>query len=542
MSKNNDKKHIALYNAINKFFTEELSLRIMNVIYDTSFIKFIFTSIRMSNYTCIWTIMKCIEGNSFFVNIVKENLPHILMSCLFSPIAMNLALDIYEKYGQDSKIKITEPMIVCIKRHALHYPENKQRCDEFIRYLDTKNLVHTRALLFFDDNLEIVEKYLDKDKAIKEHCFQNALESDACQITNKLIKYYREDEMYICKLTLPTILKNYTIIPKINEGIIVETCSFSKWDLLPYIFENVISTSENMNEMLKAFSVNIFCGHVTLPFLQTLLFQMQKYDIPFTKLIPENTQTLFCSQEIYDELIRHNFDILIELSVMTVVKGEVKYTYSNMFECFRQNKLEFIVTLLHSTYSHNNKRFNRERKYIAKLYRANHLGWTDKVQKSYLAFERFLTVAIEQLNIFEEIIFEYNTLLAILTNIPNVLVLRCMNSLLVKLKKVTIGVLLKDHSKIIGEMQVLYEHYLKMFREKYEITSDKIYMDENTSLDDKFNYIYLYSYIRNDDIDRTEEKNQLLKQFEENKIITEKIQKAFTLQVHIDDIRKILNV
>jgi hypothetical protein len=44
--------------------------------------------------------MKCIEGNSFFVNIIKENLSHIIMACLFSPIAMNLAFDIYEKYGQ----------------------------------------------------------------------------------------------------------------------------------------------------------------------------------------------------------------------------------------------------------------------------------------------------------------------------------------------------------------------------------------------------------------------------------------------------------
>jgi hypothetical protein len=272
----------------------------------------------------------------------------------------------------------------------------------------------------------------------------------------------------------------------------VETNNFSRWEFIPFIFNNF----KIDEELWVTFKVNLYRGYVTLPFLKTLLHHMKLNGISIEKLKLQQSSKLMSSKEILNELREHGFDKFETLEEFDHQNNEVKYSASAMFEFFRRNKLDFLFNVLYANYAHVNVKIEEELKYIDILRKNNLLGWDDKMLAQYSLYEKFLDNIFTQLRIFDQILLDYNSFNLIKEELDNTLALRCLNKMIVDIKKITNKKISGIYATLILELNDIYMDYLKKFREEFSIPTEKF--DCRDDIEGQFCFIYQYSYIRGD--------------------------------------------
>jgi hypothetical protein len=492
-----------VYLDLSKIYSEGVATNIVNDINKNGIMKYIYHHIKLSNIEYLENFIKSIENVKEYIQIVKDKMLHIIMCSIFSSETFKIAMQLYDKHGCPSKMDMNQAIAICIKRHAFVFPENQKLCSDFLDVFSLENLItdiHDIQILFVQDDVNLVKKFLKRKQETFQQVFIYASECSALKTVSKIMSYYKEPEVFLAKLSLPSILK-YKLNLKdteIRDAIFVEANNFSRWEFIPFIFDNF----KIDEELWLTFKINIYRGYVTLPYLKTLLYHMKLHDIPIEKLKLQQASKLMASKEILNELREHGFDKFETFEEFDFKNDEVKYSASAMFEFFRRNKLEFIFNVLYANYAHVNVKLAEELIYIDTLLENNILGWDDKILAQYSLYEKFLDNIFTQLKVFDQILLDYNAFNLIKEDLDNTVALRCINKMIIDIKKITNKKITAIYATLILELNDIYMDYLNIFRKDFAIAPENF--DCRDTLEGQFCFIYQYSYIRGDKHDNGE--------------------------------------
>lgn len=486
--KNLDKVYLDL----SKTYSEGVATHIVNDIQKNGILKYIYHHIKLCNIEYLENFVKSIENVKEYTQIIRDNMLDIIMSSIFASEPFQFAMRLYDKYGCPAKMDMNQGLTMCIKRHAFVFPENQKLVSDFLDVFSLENIMSDIQILFVQDDVNLVSKFLTNKRNIFQKVFIYASESSALKTLSKIMSYYKEDDVFLAKLSLPAII-NYKVdisVPEIRDAIFVEANNFSRWEFIPFIFNNFKIDLE----LWVTFKVNLYRGYVTLPYLKTLLHHMKINDIPIEKLKLQQSSKLMASKEILDELRKYGFEKYETLEEFDHQHDEVKYSVSAMFEFFRRNKLEFLFNVLYANYAHVNVKIEEERKFISILRKNDMLGWDDKMLTQYDLYDKFLDNIFTQLKLFDQILLDYNSFNLIKEELDNTLALRCINSMIVKIKKISNKKVSEIYGTLIIELNNIYMDYLDKFRKDFSITPDNY--DNRETLEGQFCFLYQYSYIR----------------------------------------------
>lgn len=474
---------------------ENLSTRLVNLIHSQGFIEFLCTCIKNCDYECAVIITEGAHGVQYYTQMIYENMPYIIMGSIFSPIAMRFALKLYDKYGMPSTFKPTADVIICIKRHAIVYPANKEICNKFLSKCDLENIIGLTHIFFIQDDVELVSKYFSKKNKIMDHIIGGASECSSKEILKKALHYVKEHDAFLGKMSLPFVIKYVDLNDRQNwEAMLVEVCQYAKWDYLPYLFE-LYSEDE---DFWKAIRSCFYKAYITVPFLQVLIQQMKYHNIPIEKILLKTTDRFYGEKEVLEELRKNKIDEIIELHEVTVAKKHIKFTYSNLFEAFRKNDITLVLDLMFSNMAHVNPKFLEEKSYIDKLNEANIFGFTDKVKLSFELFTKFVNHILRQLNYYEMIILDFNSVVALKDKIPDTLVLRCINRINKVVDKITVKFLTEKYLTLLQDLKKYHFIYLNNFRNSLCLDRNDWTKPEKYDLEEEFIDILQHSYARTD--------------------------------------------
>ncbi len=489
-----------VYLDLSKIYSEGVATNIVNDISKNGIMKYIYHHIKLCNIDYLENFIKAIENVKEYLQVVKDKMLEIIMSSIYSAETFKFAIQLYDKHGSPSKMDMNQAIAMCIKRHAFVFPENQKLCSDFLDVFSLEEMMTDIQMLFVQDDVNLVTKFLKKRQDIFQKVFIYASECSALKTLSKIMSYYKESEVFLAKLSLPSIL-NYKVNlndSEIRDSIFVEANNFSRWEFIPFIFDNF----KIDEELWVTFKINIYRGYVTLPFLKTLLYHMKLHDIPIEKIKLQQASKLMASKEILDELREYGFDKFETLEEFDYQNDEVKYSASAMFEFFRRNKLEFIFNVLYANYAHVNVKLAEERKYIETLIENNILGWDDKMLNQYSLYEKFLDNIFTQLRIFDQILLDYNSFNLIKEELDNTVALRCLNKMIVDIRKITNKKITAIYATLILELNDIYMDYLKKFREEFPISPKNF--DCRDNIEGQFCFIYQYSYTRGNKHDNKE--------------------------------------
>lgn len=473
---------------LSKTYSDNVATCIVEDIHKNGIMPYIYHQIKLCNFDYVENFIRSIDCVQEYTNILRDNMYNIIMCSIFSAEGIRLALQIYDSYGCPTKINMTNHMVACIKRHTFVFPENLEICNNFLEVFNLPEIMEDMQMLFIQDEVNLINKFIRKRQEVFQKSFIYASESSALNTLSKIMSYYKEPDVFLAKLSLPAMIQ-YGIDFKnkeMRDAILVEINSNSKWEFIPFIFENF----EMTEDLWLAFKINIYRAYVTLPYLKTLLFHMELHKIPIETLKLQCATKLLGSREIIEELKSRGFDKFETLEEFDFNNEAVKYSASAMFEIFRKNKLDFLLDVLFDNYGHVNKRIYEERHFIAALRENNLLGWDDKMLSSYDLYQKFLDNIFKQMSIFDKIILEFNSFICVKNDIDNTVSLRAINSIVADLKKITCKKILKVYHSLIGQLEEIYMTYLNNLKKEFNI-------EAQNDIEEEFNFMYQNSYFRN---------------------------------------------
>ena len=537
------KNYDKLYYEISRYYSKSRAETIINSIAAGDFLGYIIIALKIQNYENLRIVIDAAKRIKYFRDIIFTNITSILMSSVNSSKSMKIALELEESFCKEIKNKdFNENVIICILRHSLNFPENKELCISCIRKYDLEKLATTKNLFFFKDNEEIISKYLSKNDDVKNKVIKNCIENDAVDTLNKCLKYYKLPNRVYANFSYPTFLKLKSKIDFSNKEnidyLISHASMYSRFEYVKYIFDNI----ELNDYHLSNFRTAIYNGYTSLPFLQTLIFYLRKFNIPVDKVVSRN-RPLMTTKEIKTYLLEENLydnekTIDTNVSIVDDYSGEP-------FKAFRTD-LVFYTKYIYAGYIHLNNRFLPELECINTMFKNDEFGWDDKIKRQFTNYYDYTHRFVNQLNILEKAVMEYNSLVALHSCACSMLALRCINSIIGYLKDITFSFLLDEYDKIVSQAYLMHQVYIKEVRSILNIDlpfNIKWELPSNFTLEDLFIDLYQNSSydIKNFNVEDATDLLETLDKYKFVKIKAE-VERAFKDFVSPCDIRKILRI
>lgn len=499
---------------------------------------------RTYQWTFVEALMCSIPKIPSLKKIVKKNFESLIMSAIFNEKTLSYLYDFYTdlKFGKN-ELFLEREIIISLCRHTFLFPNNKDIVIEFIKNQDLNSIVNYDSVLYYIGDAKIMEKHFGFSEREKLNNLSHCINLGSIEIMNKLIEIYKISKNSIVKMSLPIFQKNiqnYDIYDKLFiKDLVSEIATYSKTLWLPFIFENYVAKNSFTNREWSVFSKYLYENCYTLPFIQTLIYYMEKYSVDISKIFNDNEKQLQTSEKIIEYLSSKNitnFNFKIE----NIIKLKSLYEISNLFECYRCNNFSPIFYHIYSNLCHKNERFIPELNYAETL----ELGWSDDIKIQYTLFKRFCESYIRQINTVDKIILEYNTFLSFKYIVNDFFGLRLITTINNLVKKVTLKNIQAMHKQLFENIQTTHTIYFEAVKEKVLPLEDRTQswiLPENPRFIDYIADLYLYSELRE------AEWNTIISRLyvwilnkEKNEIIAKLVSRATEHCINIDKIVELL--
>ena len=537
-----DKFHVSLC----KNFTEDEATGIVNDVYDVRLIPYICVNLKINAYEIVWKIYTCIKNIKQFRDIISEHLVNIVLAGIEHPGSMDVALKICEDINISSfSNKFTDEMLICIYKHGLRFPQNKEICTSFIQRFISPTIAINRTFFFINDEVDIVQKYFEKTTKAREYIYNFCTDCDSVKIFQKAIRYFKETNALLVKLSFPAFKENIHLFD-LNDSmvrlkILDEVNTHNRWDFLPFIFD-VLKPNDAEWEM---FRIGLYRCYFNEVYFKVLLNYMEKYEIPIEKLKSATTKSLICSEEIMQVL--QDFNLVETFNPIRAAKMNdyLKPDVCNLFYAFCKNNYKFITDYMHLSNSHFNSRFRRERNFVDNLVNNNMLGWDNSTVVIWRAFVSFTDDVIKELNNLEDILTKYNSFFSVSLLVKPLIAIRFVNDCVKSLCRLKNKFLIEECKKLIINLDTFKETIIEEVREIINVDTPKNQdweLPENPTLEDYFKYIYQYSGFGGSD--KIEDGVALVKLLRSKNCykIADEVLICFRNFVPIDDIERILRL
>ena len=536
-----------LYNALFKKYGEEYALNILNGITEMGFAQYICITLKSGMYLTVADIFDNCKDIKVFRDIIVANIHAFLMASLTEPHCMTLVLFAEEELVTNKvKTNITSQMALCAIRHGLVYPQNRKYCFDFAaRYLDKTNVLN-RSYFYMYDYVEHIYKYFDKSPETKAMVTQMCMDSDASDTLMKALKYFQLPTFGLCKLSIIEFEKNISKLnledEDVRHKIITEACSYSRWEMLPFIFDNFKLNEDDWLYIQHG----LYRGNYSLPFVQALFHFMEINEYQPKLLFNSKFGKLYLTDEIKGEFLKRGMEEYTEIGDSKLIIEHVKNDIANLFTIFRDRSFDQLVNHMLYTNAHKNGRFIRERNYVNTLIKGNLYGWTSELKISWIAFYSFTEEIIRQLDAMEQVTLHYNSFFAISEFAHPMLAVRCMNTVYKLMTRVQSKIILDNYASMIQFFEKLRCKALQGVREIIGVVlaeDEDWIVPENYTLEDLFKELYQYSCLtEKNQNDETDGYNRLITALEKKKYvkIADEVRNAWSCAVPVNDVLDIL--
>jgi hypothetical protein len=547
--KTTDKHLTKLRSNISKFCNVEITEKCMNMINKCGFFESMLFCLKIEDLNVFKILSQSGLKISYYKDLMRNNISSLIMASLNSWKSMRFALDLETEIQPIPESgKLNEQMIICVYRHMFVFPQNKEYCINCIRsYAKYKDYFIQRPFFYLQDNVEIAENFFSKNVEDKKFFFNNSIEAGAIKIFRKAMKFYKIDPSIYATLNIPILLENtkdFDIRDEENKDyLLAEACMNSRWDYLPFIFENFKIKDDDWMH----FKFAIYQGSITLPFIQALFHIMEKKNYNYNLLV-ENSDikinTVFCSDQIKDEFVKRGIDKNYNFKTEVTYTKTISCDIASLFDCYRTGNLVLLKSHLFTTYAHTNLRFMKEKDYALNLLNIDAFGWNENLSQAFYQFNTFCNDFCNKLKLCDIIILEYNSTLSIGMIFSPLITIRFLNRVMNLIAKISDEFLHKEYETLINSCNEDYLDNLKKVREEIDVDLDVTIpyeVNKDSTLEELFLNLYQNSnsrYINNESLITIEVLRQL-KNRNMNYIYRE-VEFAITALVPIDDIIKIL--
>jgi hypothetical protein len=533
------------YYALCKEFSEEISEGIINDVVKHKLIPYICVNLRVGTAETISKIYSCAKTIKQFKDVINEYVEIIVMSSLMFPESMKVAMQIYDdcNVSKFSK-KFNNEMLICLYKHALNYPENMQICMNCIRRHATPELILVRPFMYITDEVDIIQSHFIRGQKERDNLYNLCIDADAINTLIKGVRYYKESNIVICKLSFQTFKENMRYIDMKDKNtrlqIYNEATTFSRWEFIPFIFEEM----KPQGDEWEVFSDGLYQGYMNPIFLRTLFHYMERYEIPLETLKNPRNASLLCSEEVAGILEEFNIVESFKIIVSKYLSEYLTPGISNLFYAFSNKKYKYIVDYMHLSASNYNPRFVKERAHLNALVSSGKLGWDNQLRVKWTAFIHFTYEVIEELNILDRCLAKYNSFHSIAGMLTPMIGMRLANDVYNHFKEIRNMNILDKCAEFKGSIEYYRKQILKEVRAEIDIdlSEDKEWLlPENPTLEDYFRYLYQYSNFGNDSY---EDGITLLTKLRNAKCfkISDECFNALSKFVPLDDIKNILRI
>jgi len=545
-----DKNLTKLKNQISKICNENTTQKFIFMIENNGFLESLIFCLKVEDFKFFRIITNASFKIAYYNGLLRNNMASLIMSSLHSSKSMRCVLELETEIQPiPEQGRLNEQMVICIFRHIIYFPQNREYCLNLIRgYKNFVECMIQRPFCYVNDIVDIIQDLMIKDDNIKRFIFNNSIECGSMKILHKALKYYKIEPMIYSTLSIPVMLENRKDfdISDINnkDYLIAESCMNSKWEYLPYIFETFKIESDDWFQ----FKIPIMEGTLTLPFIQTLFHCMEKYDYDFELLLDgnKNKQRIFCNDNIRDEFIKRGLGEKFNFCNNAVHNRTLNCSISNLFDCYRTGNIDLLKSHLFLSYAYANQRFLKEKKYTLDLFQSGVLGWCDKLTRVYEQFDIFCSDFCHKLHLCDALVLEYNSTITISLLYSPLINIRFYNRLVNIMNMISDDFLFNEYKTIIDNIKKDYYETLKLVRKELSIdlnVETPYVVSDEKNLEEQFLNLYqnsYHKYIENENLVRLE----IIEQLKNRKMnyIAKEVEYAISVLVPIEEIIRILNI
>jgi hypothetical protein len=534
-----------LYYKLLKIISEDASLGFVKMIKENGFLNVLILALKIDDIRTAYVLTKAAKDIEYYKKLMQDGFATLVMVALSSPICMKLVIDLENDiYPITFTGKLNEEMLVCLFRHSMYYPQNKDICMKYIKTYNYDSSFVNRPFFYLYDDIEMISKHLVKDINVRNVMYVCAIDHGSLKIINKLNKYYNQNRIIYSRLTLPILLKNtkeFSIYEE-NKAMIMETIVSNKWEFLPFIFKNYKLDSEDWEK----FRFSIYEGNSSDIFLRTLFSSMKKNDIDFFHLYQKD-RIVYCNDKSYQVFKDFDIDINFSFKRKEKFKRTITADVSNLFEFYIVNALNLIKEQLFIFYAHRNERFQEDKKFLLNMISSDEFGWNQELKEKFFEFNNFCDEFCLYMEMGDYLITEYNSYLGAHMYLPHQMLMRFLNKISRIVYNIKDDFVKNEYKSIIKKFNEHYWDNMRKVREDIgleDLEDEEIwYLPESPSLEDLFADLYQYSMFKykKDENSYTSHIIKTLKERGFNKIVKE-VEMAFASLISSDDVLRILNM
>jgi len=497
LNKNAIKKYDQIYKALSDEFEEDEIMKLINLLikHDDNFINVFLLNLRCYYYEMIDMALYLAKKVNKYKTILIEHMTHIFMAALTSEKSMEYAIFIYNEMLHKSNVPLSEEMIISLMRHALHFPSNYPDIINIVRMSGYKKVGFITPIFYLPDEDTLVENMFERNPESQEIIVANCIDNDADRCLTKAIKYYNLNKNIFVKLSfgkMISYIKEHKIDiydKDVRRDLIVEAVRFSRYELLPYIFDKYLLLENDWKDIHNGLYNNYF----TAPFYQTMIYYMKKHNYPMSCLFYNPDEWMQCTIEVAREITKTDYKDY-EVKMITVeTQPTASFCLANYFQHYRQKKFDTIVQNFCVYLMDHNSRIYDEMDCMNKMLKQDMFGWKDDIKISFELFIKYIIGIFDQLRCFERIIFNYNSLISI-EKAPSLLKLRLFNSIRELEKKITSKVIRFINKKLFESCGHLYNLlYIDTFVKLNPGKKTAFSINEDSPLEDVFMNLILNS-------------------------------------------------
>lgn len=447
-----------------EFKDKSLSTSIVNTINKRSYIGFLMTNLREGLFDFVKSVLKLTSNIEVFKTLLSENINSLVHTGLFCEESGKIVLELHSVVGKTGiRQNSSLALITLVYHHGLMFPSNGGLSLGYLKHYQFSHLVIDKCCFYTRDESSVVKKYINNREDDRSKILKYAVEHDCVNIVKKLILKQKVNHLSTIKMSIDIFiefLNNQQIhSDNLKSAIIFECFHHNRWDMLPFIMIN-FKLDHNDWSYIKLFFEN---GKLTLPFIQTFFHLIYVYKIPLYNIMFQDP--ILCTQEIANFLSVKGYNLFYKFSIISEQELDLEYNLCTLFYHYLKGSYNEIVNIIYHRNGYRCKRLENERALFLQLYQTKLIKWDDTLITEYQNFDIYLNGIFDQFLIMEKALMEFSSLVE-LNNYDiknNMMILRCLNSLIDLLGKINLSYLQNEYKYMYDIVQYkFFEIYPKI--------------------------------------------------------------------------------
>ena len=404
-----------VYNNLVKYTNNKIINFVCDSIENDIIINFLFLQIKGVNIPFIKLLFHTFKNSPYMRDLINNSMIELLIASFDDSNIFFEMFTWFQEFGYNSNT-INPNIITVLYIHANKFPKINKYIHIIINQINISNIVHYRSIFFIYDDIDIIKKYISKNKdiltkmLIKCYYYNSINILKQIQYKNKL--NFFDIEWYLLS---PECFNNHMINSERNpyeNNIFAEKwteyiCCALRWDYLPLMINKLTVP------MWKKISNYFYMGYLTNRFVTILFHQMKINNILFENLKSKNLKfnpadSLDYLQEnnLYN-IFKNNEGYIIknkQLTDMKIAQETTVVSVASMLVIFEEKNIEGLIEIIFDTSLNMSQKYDLEIIYIDNLLKNNQLGWNDKQIKTYENFKIIMAKIIDQANLSQDLV------------------------------------------------------------------------------------------------------------------------------------------